>query len=261
MKVKKILELLEEKSPLSAAESWDNPGLLVGDLEREVHCVYIALDATDEVIEHAITAGAELVLTHHPLIFGKIGQVRADDYIGRRIIRLIEHKMSIICMHTNFDVFGMADIACEKLSLQNPLPLDVTGEDTDGRPVGIGAYGELQDELALTELADLVKNRFGLEQVKVFGDPFARIKRCAVCPGSGKSEVDHAIAAGAQVLVTGDIDHHTGIDAVARGVNIIDAGHYGIEHIFIPYMEQYLKKAAGELTIASEPFEEPFYYI
>jgi putative NIF3 family GTP cyclohydrolase 1 type 2 len=73
--------------------------------------------------------------------------------------------------------------------------------------------------------------------------------------------VDHAIAAGAQVLVTGDIDHHTGIDAVARGVNIIDAGHYGIEHIFIPYMEQYLKKAAGELTIASEPFEEPFYYI
>ncbi|MBQ5485303.1 MAG: Nif3-like dinuclear metal center hexameric protein [Lachnospiraceae bacterium] len=261
MKAGEILRLLEKQCPLGAAEGWDNPGLLVGDPESEVKRVYVALDATDEVIDHAIEAKAELLLTHHPLIFGKISEVRADDFLGRRIMKLITHGMSIICMHTNFDVYGMADLAAKKISLQKYLPLEVTGEDEDKRPVGIGAIGELREELSLTEVADLVKRAFSLEQVKIFGDPFARIRRCAISPGSGKSMIDPAVEGGAQVLITGDIDHHSGIDAIARGLNIIDAGHYGLEHIFRPFMVEYLERNAAELTVTAEPFAEPFFYV
>lgn len=261
MKVQQILELIEKQCPLAAAESWDNPGLLVGDPQAQVEKVYVALDATDEVIDHAIEAGVDLLLTHHPLIFGKISRVRADDFLGRRIMKLIEHRISIVCMHTNFDVFGMADLASEKMALQKTSPLEVTGEDAEGRAVGIGAVGELKEELSLTEVADHVKEAFDLEQVKVFGDPFARIKRAAVSPGSGKSMIEQAAAQDVQVLITGDIDHHSGIDAVAQGVNIIDAGHYGMEHIFIPFMVKYLKEKADGLSVCAEPFKEPFYYI
>lgn len=99
------------------------------------------------------------------------------------------------------------------------------------------------------------------EAVKVFGDTSRMVQRAAICPGSGKSEVDEAIAKGAQVLITGDIDHHTGIDAAAKGLSILDAGHYGLEHIFVTYMAEYFKERLPELNIYSQKLQSPFSYI
>ena len=114
--------------------------------------------------------------------------------------------------------------------------------------------------MSLRECCELVKKRFNIENVKVFGNSDCTIDRVSISPGSGKSMISHAISKGAGLLITGDIDHHDGIDAVANGLNIIDAGHYGIEKIFIPFMEKYLSKNT-DLTVYLEEYNNPFYII
>ena len=107
MKCYEIIEKLETLSPPSYAEEWDNIGLLVGRRDKEVRRIYIALDATDDVIEDAIRVQADMLLTHHPMIFHKINRVNTDDFIGKRICHLIRSDMVYYAMHTNFDVKGM----------------------------------------------------------------------------------------------------------------------------------------------------------
>lgn len=260
MKIAELLEKIEKKIPKELALPWDNVGLLVGDGAGEVTKVYIALDATDEVVEHAIKAKAELLLTHHPLIFSGIKNVTADDFIGRRIIRLLSHNISCYAMHTNFDVQVMGLLAGEMLGLSDVDVLDVTDE-SEGKQKGIGCVATLPEEATLIGIAKQCKKAFGMSQVKIFGAADTKIKRVAISPGAGKSEVATALLSGADVLLTGDIDHHTGIDAVAQGLQIIDAGHYGIEHIYITYMEKRIKELAPELAVETEPFSEPFWML
>ncbi|MCR4673712.1 MAG: Nif3-like dinuclear metal center hexameric protein [Lachnospiraceae bacterium] len=260
MKVSELIELLEEKAPSKDALDWDNVGLLVGDGQWQVNKVYIALDATDEVIDHAIEKGADMIITHHPMIFSKIDRVVADDFIGRRIIKLIEHHIAYYAMHTNFDIHGMGELAEKRLGLDHTIALDPC--EIDGEydvNVGIGRLGSLLDEpMLLKDYALKVKEAFRLPYVQVFGDENQFISTVALSPGSGKSEIDCAIRFGADVLVTGDIDHHSGIDAVARNLSIIDAGHYGIEHIFIEHMAMYLKGKTA-IDIFEEPIRMPYW--
>ena len=133
--------------------------------------------------------------------------------------------------------------------------MEVTSPE-DGR--GIGCLGKLTQAVSLYDLAERVRDAFGLSHVKVFGDKDRMVQSIAMCPGSGKSEIGLAIEKGADAYITGDIDHHSGIDAVADGLSIIDAGHYGIEHIYMEYMKNWLAKEAAELEVVTEPFAEPF---
>lgn len=283
MKCRDIIEFLQQQFPESMACDWDNVGLLAGSMEKEVHTVYIALDATDEAIAAAVEAQADMLLTHHPLIFKGIRQVNSEDFIGRRILELIRHDMAYYAMHTNFDVAAMADLAAERLGLSDITVLQETGTLPEGaaseagsalpegtvkaespvgmRTVGIGKIGTLPCEMTLGECAELTKQSFGLDKVKVFGEPDMRVQCAAVCPGSGKSVIEDALKKGAQVLITGDIDHHEGIDAVARGMAVIDAGHYGLEQIFIPYMKKYLEEQLPELAVIAQAPKPPFRYI
>lgn len=260
MNVAEFLHRVEEEIPKNLALDWDNVGLLVGDENRQVTKAYLALDATDEVIEHAIASGADLLLTHHPLIFSGMKQVVQQDFIGRRIIKLIEHKISYVAMHTNFDVQVMGEIAGRQLGLSHMEVLDVTIADKD-KAKGIGCVADVTAPITLCDLAKKCKSRFDISSVKVFGDGQTELKRIAISPGAGKSEVEVALTSGADVLITGDIDHHTGIDAVARGLSIIDAGHYGIEHIFTSYMEAWIKMNFSDLQVVTEPDKEPFWVI
>ena len=198
------------------------------------------MDATDEAIEEAIANGADMLLTHHPMIFKGMKRVTQEDFIGRRIIRLIQNDMVYYAMHTNFDVMGMADLAADYLGISDTRVLEITSVSETGEE-GIGRYGSLKKEMTVRECCEEVKQAFSLENVKVFGDLERKVKTAAISPGSGKSVISNALQAGVDVLITGDIDHHEGIDAVAQNMTVIDAGHYGVEHIFIPYMEQYLK--------------------
>ena len=260
MECKKVIELLEKQSPKSYACDWDNVGLLVGREDKEIQKIYIALDATDEAIEEAIANGADMLLTHHPMIFKGMKRVTQEDFIGRRIIRLIQNDMAYYAMHTNFDVMGMADLAADYLGISDTRVLEITSVSETGEE-GIGRYGSLKKEMTVRECCEDIKQAFSLENVKVFGDLERKVKTAAISPGSGKSVISNALQAGVDVLITGDIDHHEGIDAVALNMTVIDAGHYGVEHIFIPYMEQYLKREAKELEIAVQPLTFPFQII
>lgn len=260
MECKKVIEILEKQSPKSYACDWDNVGLLVGREDKDIQKIYIALDATDEAIEEAIANGADMLLTHHPMIFKGMKRVTQEDFIGRRIIRLIQNDMVYYAMHTNFDVMGMADLAADYLGISDTRVLEITSVSETGEE-GIGRYGSLKKEMTVRECCEEVKQAFSLENVKVFGDLERKVKTAAISPGSGKSVISNALQAGLDVLITGDIDHHEGIDAVAQNMTVIDAGHYGVEHIFIPYMEQYLKREAKELEIAVQPLTFPFQII
>ncbi len=257
MKCYEIIDKLEALSPTEFAEEWDNIGLLVGRRDKEVRTVYIALDATDAVIGEAVRLGADLLLTHHPLIFKKMSRVNTDDFIGRRVCELIRNDISYYAMHTNFDVMGMADAAADELSLKDRRVLDVTYED-DISKEGCGRVGELKDSMRVEALAGLVKEKFHVPNVRVFGDLDSPVRTVAVMPGSGGGFIQDALAAGADAMITGDVGHHEGIDAVAQGLAVIDAGHYGIEKLFISYMEEFMKRELPGVQIYKAEIREPF---
>lgn len=257
MKCYEIIEKLETLSPIAFAEQWDNIGLLAGRRDKEVRTVYIALDASDDVIEEAVRLGADLLITHHPLIFKKLDRVTTDDFIGRRVCELIRNDISYYAMHTNFDVMGMADAAADELALTDRQVLNVTYED-DISKEGCGRVGTLRERMSVADLAALVKEKFHVPNVRIFGEPGDIVEVAAVMPGSGGSYIGDALRAGADVMITGDIDHHEGIDAVAQGIVLIDAGHYGIEKLFITYMEEFLNRELPGLQVYKAEIREPF---
>lgn len=257
MKCDEIIKSLEQLSPPSFAEGWDNVGLLAGRRDKEVSRLYIALDATDEVVEEAVRVGADMLLTHHPLIFSPMKRITEDDFIGRRVLKLLQNDISYYAMHTNFDVMGMADAAADELRLKDREVLFITYEDEIAKE-GIGRYGRLVQVMTLEECALFVKEVFHLEHVRIYGEPDTPIEWAAVSPGSGKSMIKPAVAAGAEVLITGDIEHHEGLDALAQGLTIIDAGHYGLEKIFIPYMKEYIKRELPQLSVFAAKDKNPF---
>lgn len=255
-----ILEKLEELSPSSYALSWDNVGLLVGRKDKEIHKVCIAVDATSEVIDEAVRMKADLLLTHHPMIFHGQKRVCLDDYIGKRIIKLIQNDMCMIALHTNFDVMGMADAAADELNLKGREVLEVTSSQ-EGIHEGIGRYGRLPQIMTLRECAEYVKKVFHLPQVMVYGDLLQDVEKMAVLPGAGKDEVENALFVGADVYLTGDVSHHAGIDAVEKGINVIDAGHFGIEQIFMPYMKDYFGREMREVEVELAKQELPYHIV
>ena len=199
-----ILLRLEQLSPASFAMDWDNSGLLVGDRNAEIHRVLIAVDATRDVVNEAVEKRADLILTHHPMIFGSISRVVKDDVIGDKILTLAEHHISLFCMHTNFDVIGMADEVADRLMLKHKRVLDVTFED-DISKEGLGRYGTLPREMSLKELAEEVKIRFKIPGVVMYGDGETIVEKVAICGGSGKDFIPNALQNKCQVLITGDV--------------------------------------------------------
>lgn len=253
MILQELIEMIEERYPLEYACDWDNSGLQVGDRTWEVDTVYVALDAVDEVIEAAKAAGANLLLTHHPLLFSGIKQVTADTLTGRKVMELLEHKMASYAMHTNYDSLGLAELTSDRLGLTEAFVLE---EVLDGE--GIGRVGYLPKPMTLGACAQLVKERFCLPNVKVFGDLNARVSLAALSPGAGKSMTKAALEAGADVLITGDIDHHTGIDLWDTGLPIIDAGHYGTEYFYVEDMKNFLAQKCPSLKVVTAPVKHPF---
>ncbi len=260
MTLEEIIGRLEELCPPQFAVSWDNSGLQAGRYEQEVKTVCLAVDATSEAIAFAAAQGADLLITHHPLLFSGIKSIHDHHFIGKRVMELIRNDISCYAMHTNFDVMGMADAAADLLRLEDREVLEVTYEDEVSKE-GIGRIGRLPEHMKLDDFAALVRDAFRLESVRVYGNPSDTIVTAAVLPGSGKDEIDLAAEAGADVMVTGDVNHHAGLDALEKGIAVIDAGHYGVEKIFVPYMEDYLRRNFPELEILRAPESEPFHTV
>ena len=238
MKVKELTAWLENKYPAKAAEHWDNVGLLVGDDEAEVSHIFLALDLTEETLEEAIQAGADMIITHHPMIFGGIKKINNHDFTGRKI-----NNISYYAMHTNYDVLGMADLSADYLKLEEREVLSVTEETKDGCE-GFGRVGVLPKQMSLRECGEFVKAALSLNDVKIYGDLEQPVHRAAICTGSGKSMISDVLAKGA--------------DAVAAGLAVIDAGHYGTEYIFMDAMKKKLGENFPELPITCAKVKSPY---
>lgn len=258
MRCSDVMKMLETLSPAFFAESWDNIGLLVGRKDKTVHKVMLALDATFDVVEQAVLQEVDMLITHHPLLFSGIKRITEDDFIGRRLISLIKNDICYFAMHTNFDVMGMADAAADALKLMDCEVLEITYED-DIAKEGIGRIGKLQAETTLEECAKLCKELFDIRQVRVYGEPDLLVETVAIVPGSGKDYIETALAKQADVYITGDIGHHHGLDAMEQGLAIIDAGHYGVEKIFIPYMADFFASQMPEIQVCKAVEKSPFY--
>ena len=253
MKCSEIITLLEQEYGKEYACDWDNVGLLAGRRDKEVKKILLALDATDEVVEQAAEGDYDMLITHHPMIFGAIKRVTDEDMVGRRLLSLIRSDISYYAMHTNYDTRGMADLTARLLNLQECTVLE---EVKDGE--GIGRVGVLPEEMTLRECAELVKRAYDIPNVKIFGNLEQKVHLAALCPGAGKSTMHNALQFGCDVYITGDIDHHTGIDAVDQGLCIIDAGHYGIEHVFTEDVKAYLEKVLTGVHMDCVPVKHPF---
>ena len=333
-KLSDILGIINKISPIGLAESWDNPGLQVGDPTTDVSRIMVALDASSAVIESALQADCQLLVTHHPLIFKPLKSISTSTTQGKSVHAAIRGGLGIVSMHTNYDIVegGLNDLLSERLGLTACAPLQVTtaqelsklvvfvpeehldrvraalfahaeslgvyrdcsfsasGEGTftplagatpfigtvgalekvreyrleilldrlklpqalkslievhpyeepaydiyplhnQGIESGLGRIGSLPDATTLAEYASRVAAQLGSPGTRFVGDPSAKIKKVALCSGSGASVMRCAARAGANVLVTGDIKYHEARDAEDLGIALIDSGHFHTEII------------------------------
>lgn len=257
MLCREIISKLEELSPVTYAENWDNVGLLVGRAEKEVSRVCVVLDITDEIIEHAINDNIHMIISHHPLIFKPVTRINSEDMTGRRLLSLIQNDICVYAMHTNFDVMGMADAAADELSLKERNVLNIIYEDEISKE-GCGRYGKLPKAMSLEACAQLVKMVFQIESVRVYGKLDQTVETAAIMPGSGADTIKDVLRLGIDVLITGDIKHHEGLDAAEMGLAIIDAGHFELEKIFITYIKEFIERNMYDIYVSTPRQTAPY---
>lgn len=254
MKCRQIIDILEELAPQKFAENWDNCGLSYGNKDIDVNRILVALEPTENVIEQGIKKNADMIITHHPMIFSPVKTLSYDKVLGRKITMLAKNDIACYSMHTNMDAVVMARVAAKKMGLEEVIRLDVTDEhpycvDGENITVGIGSIGDIPESITLKECSELVKDRFNIDRVRSVGDLQKRINRIAILPGSGKSYIKKAIKEKVDVLITGDIDYHSAVDALEEGICLIDAGHYDTEHFFVEYIAEYLNSKLSALGV------------
>lgn len=249
-KVNEIRDFFDEKAPYYMKLSFDNVGLLVGFCENEVTKVLTALDISDEVIEEAIEFGAQLIVSHHPLIFDAIKRVTDDDTKGKKIIRLITNGISAICLHTNLDTAdgGVNDALMRALGGRVTGLLDPHGTHPDGRPYGISRLGELNEPTDFFSFLEEVRKSLNGNGLRYHyaGKPVHKI---ACCGGAGGGDMQKAFAAGCDTFVTSDLKYDHFLWAKEFGLNLIDADHFCTENVVIPVIEQLLTERYPQLDV------------
>lgn len=241
LKVKDIIGNLEKKYPKANAESWDNVGLIVGKLNQEVRKVQLSLDATDKAIENAIKNSADLIITHHPMIFKPVKTITTMDNLGRKIIKLIENNKSLYAMHTNLDSSkdGLNDYILNLLEVENSKVIDVNEFDNE---VGIGRLYTLSKEMNIDEYATFVKNSLKIKNIRIISENREKIiKKVALISGSGMSYWRKVKSLGADLFITGDIGYHDALDAKEAGINVFDIGHFESENCFVELLRKDIK--------------------
>lgn len=249
-KVREISDFFNEKAPYYMKLSFDNVGLLVGFCENEVTKVLAALDITDEVIEEAIEFGAQLIVSHHPLIFDAIKHVTDDDTKGKKIIRMVNNGISAICLHTNLDTAdgGVNDALMSVLGGRVTGLLDPHGTHPDGRPYGISRLGELDGPVDFFSFLDTVRKNLNGNGLRYHyaGRPVYKI---ACCGGSGGGDMPKAFAAGCDTFVTADLKYDHFLWAREFGINLIDADHFCTENVVVPVIERLLGEKYPQLEV------------
>ena len=229
-KVRDILDLLEKDVPIRLAESWDNPGLQVGSYSQKIRKIFLALDPTLRALMAASKQNAQMLFTHHPLIFKGISSIDVSVYPGNVIIEALKREISVVAAHTNLDIAcgGINDILADLLDLQH---IEVLDKSVDMGDMGLGRVGDLNKATKLSDVAGKIKKVFGVKRLKIVGQGEVLIHRLAVVGGSGGNMVSLACKKGADLLLTGDMSHHHALEAHALGIALIDGGHFRLERM------------------------------
>lgn len=254
--------VLNDCAPEGLAAEWDNVGLLVGDPGAPVTQVLVTLEVTPEVLEEAQRQGCEMIVAHHPVIFQPLCTVRPDRPPGGLLYQAIRDGFHLYAAHSNLDLVpgGTSDVLAEILGLQHIQVLQpVVGREDFPAPIGWGRIGTLAEPQPLGDLAQEVQARLNSACCRLLGPPAQQVQTVAVCGGSGAHLVPAAQSAGAQVLITGDVKYHPALDAKARGLALIDAGHYATERPVVARLAQRLQKALPDLAVReTQAGREPF---
>lgn len=244
MKVRDVLDAVWDMAPRELAEEWDNVGLLIGHPDNKVTKVLCALDLTNAVIDEAVASGAELIVTHHPVLFRGRKNLREDDPEGAMLCRMVRSNISMIAMHTNFDNAnpGVNDALADALALSD---VQATGEY-----LRVG-------NIAPTPLSGLIAHTAEKLNavVRPYGDKDRVITRVAVLGGSGGDYYREAIAAGAQAFITGEIGYHVALSAVDEGLCILEAGHDCTERVAVKSIVNGLQNRLNEVQYNLTVFE------
>ena len=257
MKVKDIIKVIEGFAPLSIQEGWDNSGLCVGSPEDDVNSVLLALDCTPALVDEAVSCGADMIVTHHPLIFSGLKKISPDDMTGAAVIKAIKAGISIYSAHTNADkvLAGVSGAMAARLFLEN---VQILADEGDG--VGLGVIGDLPQPMTAEQAVALVKERFSLKVVKTSRPVEGLISRVAMCGGSGGSLIGAAQKSGAQLYISGDISYHNYF--TREGFMLMDIGHYESEIDIVDILFSLIKKnfPTFAVRITQNINSNPIYY-
>lgn len=213
--------------PFAVAADWDMTGLQLGDIHQPVSLLAVCHEVTEEVVAAIEAAPVDLLVSYHPLVFAPTRRLVAERSPSGRAYRLVRSGVSLAIVHTAFDIMegGAADALADELSLSERVGFGPADQESTGFG---GRVGRLPSPLSITKLASVVATATGSSEVKTTREDVV-VSVVAVVPGSGGSFLAAAATAGADVLITGDVSHHRAVEAMDRGVAVIDAGHAGTE--------------------------------
>ena len=234
--VTQIYNAIDRLAPFWLTMDFDNTGILVGDRNREVSYALLALDCTPAVVEQAKQLGAQLIVTHHPVIFHPLKRVNEDAVV----YQLIRSDIAVISAHTNLDIAqgGVNDALASAIGLRDCRGLELLNEQTGA---WLGRIGTLPEPLSPEAFAAHIKACLNASSIKFAAAPRV-IRTVALCSGSGADCLDAAISAGADALLTSEVKQHEYLAAAAAGISIFDAGHFDTEDIVIEPLRDYLAK-------------------
>lgn len=263
MNVGEILNYINELAPWKYAEDWDNVGLMVGSRSKEITKVLTCLDVTSKIINEAIDQGANLIVSHHPILFSKLKTVDLDTMKGEQIATLIKNDISVVSAHTNLDVAvgGVNDTLAEAIGLTNCGILKSyipEGFDVD---IGMGKVGELVSRLGFEEFINIVKRNLYIDKLRLIGTQPKSVKKVAVFCGSFDVELDTIKTHDVDVLITGDMKYHTALDAREMGLCILDVGHFASEHLIVNKLKILLENKLRDIKVICSALEQdPFIF-
>jgi dinuclear metal center YbgI/SA1388 family protein len=257
--VKDVYEAMDIIAPFKNLDKGDNSTLVVGDYGDKVTKVLITLDITVDAVEEAKAKGAELIVSHHPVIYYPLYKLSDKS----PACLALKYGVACICSHSPLDMAdgGINDILYDMF--KEPFGLSEEKEvleviHSDGR--GYGMVCDMGREFTPAELAKTAKEILGCTAVRYTNG--RNIKRLAFCSGGGGKNIEPAVKMGADALITGDVKHDQLITAKNAGVTIVDCGHYHTETVAVPYLKKRLEKILPDIDfIIAESNTDPACYI
>lgn len=254
MLIREFIEKFEEVIPKDLQDSWDNSGVQVGNLDLELKKIFICLDVTDQVIDQAGQAGANLIIAHHPTLFKAKKSLSYDDFISKKIIDALKNDMVIYASHTAIDVNenGLNKYVFSKMGFESQGKIEVT-ED----PHGYGDFSNIEEE-SITEISERIKDNLAIDHIVYYGPLDKKVKKVGLVTGAGASFIDQVKDLAIDLFITADVKHHDAMDFVEQGISVMDLGHYQSEKLFNPLVGQIIGKIDSKIEFVLEDEQDLF---